>query len=98
MICEEQLEYELTELGDLLRVSLHFHALAHLGATRGHGAARAFDLHQAHAAGSVGLHAGVMAERRDIDPFGPSHFQDGLPRLGLNLAPVEGQGDLFLPA
>ena len=50
-------------------------------------------LHQAHPAGAVGLHRGVVAQGRNADALRLGRFEDRLAPLGLHLPAVDGQGE-----
>ena len=78
-------------------MGLDLHALADGRAARRHRAAGPLDLHQAHAAGPVGLETRVVAQRGDLDAGGARHLQDGLTRARLDLPPVDGESHRLRP-
>ncbi len=96
VVGEQQLQDELADLDDLLAVGLDLHAFVDRGAACGHRPPGALYLHQAHAAGPVGLQTRVVAERGDVHAGGASHLQNGLagtpgPPGLLETSPLDGQ-------
>ena len=79
-----------------LRRGLHLHAFRRLADARGGKRALALDLHHAGAAVAVGPVAGPRqpAQMRDVDALALGDLPDRLVRPGLDIAPVEGEGDL----
>ena len=68
VIGDVELHHALAELGELLVLRVHHHAVLGRGRAGGRGAAAALDLHEAEAAGAERLQAIGGAELRDLRP------------------------------
>ena len=94
MLGDEHFHHGAAELVHRLVLIANHHAVGHRQGAGGRIAALPFDLHHAHPAGGVGLHAGVVAEIWHVDARIYGRFEDHLAGLGRYFHPVYADGDV----
>ncbi len=96
VVGQQEFEHPVLGLLDPVVGGVHHHAVGHRDeAGRGQGgAARALDVDEAHAAHADGVHAGVVAEARDVGAGALGRRDEQLALLRRDGAPVEGEGQL----
>ena len=97
MVLQLQLNHVAADFLDRLAIRDHAHAGRGLHGAGGHGPRRPrLNLHHAHAAGAVGIQAGIGAERWDFDADGLTGLQYRGARGHLHLDAVDRQADEFV--